>query len=165
MRPLAHLTAVTGLALLAASCGEETLFDPISRVDELDGLTLEAEFTKESIAIGDSAIVTIRLRNHRNEARTLTFGSGCQIMPFVRTVLGAPAYPAGGWACTANITTLDVPALGTVVRTVIVRGVGNPNPMSPAISLQAGAYRFHARLEPFRDGGSLHSRDVAFEVH
>lgn len=165
-----QLRSTTVIALTVASaltaCGEETLVDTSFReVDEIDGLTLEVAVANPIVAIGDSVTAMMTLRNATGTAKHLQFGSGCQIMPFIETAAGELRHPgSGAWACTAALTSLEVPAHGAVVRSITLRGASSPTAMSPYFSLPAGSYRFYAKVDPFSRDGQLRSADVAFEV-
>ena len=143
--------------LLAVGCGE------LPTVSVHDGLRLELTHLPAVILVGDSATVTIRLRNETARSVRLEFGSSCQIMPYIETEAGAVIYPDGGWGCATVLTTLDVPARGVVTRTVVIRGTLQPDGRFGP-SLPPGRYRAYAALDPNAGRLSLRSQSVAFEV-
>lgn len=161
-------TLLTGV-LLVAGCGDDaTSPRSIRQVTELGGLRLEIDVERTTIALGDSGTLTMRLRNPTAEAVRLTFGSSCQIMPYIENAAGAVQYPGGGaWGCAAMITSLDVPAGGAVTRTLLVRGVPAADGVRGS-SLPPGRYRAYALLEGISEGFSDHfqlrSPTIEFEV-
>jgi hypothetical protein len=150
-------------ALVSAACTEPATVAP-PRVLQVDDLELDLVLDRTVIAVGDSSEVTMRLRNLRDEPRRLRFGSGCQIMPYIERTEGTIQMPGGGhWTCTAVLTTLDVPALGSVTRSFVVRGVEHASDASGR-SLPPGGYRAYAVLALPSESLQLRSPTVEFEV-
>jgi hypothetical protein len=152
-------------ALSAVGCSDQT-HDPWSPrgLTALDGLRLEVSIDRAVIPVGDSAVVTMRLRNTTAVAVRVDFGSGCQIMPYIETSGGALQYPGGGaWACSAMMTRLDVPANGAVTRSIVVRGASSPSGGWP-LALTPGSYEAYARLGDTSSGFELRAPTVPFEV-
>jgi len=159
------ITALITGVLLMAGCGTDaTSPRSIRQVTELGGLRLELDVERAAIPVGDSSTLTMRLRNLTAEPVRLTFGSSCQIMPYIENAAGAVQYPGGGaWGCAAVITSLDVPAGGTVTRTLLVRGVAQSDGVRGS-SLPPGRYRAYAVLEGMSDLFQLRSPTIGFEV-
>lgn len=151
--------------LVSLACAERPTERAAPRpVTDLDGLRLELSLDRSMIAVGDSGLVTIRLRNETNGAVRLTFGSTCQILPYIETNAGVLRYPGGGaWGCGAMITSLEVPGSGVVTRTLVVRGGAEAVGGAP-VSLPPGGYRTYAVLGATAPGVELRSPTLAFEV-
>ncbi len=163
-RTLGVALATAALAALA-SCGESTApGGGLHPIDSIGQLRLDVEIADNSIELGDSLALTMRLRNLSDESVRLGFGSSCQMMPYVETAGGETVHPGGGaWACAAVLTQLDVPARGEVVRTIHVRSAASDTGTlrSP---LRRGRYRAYAELESSMNRQALRATAIEFEV-
>lgn len=157
--------------LLSIGCGETPTGESRPRqIAELNGLRLELVLDKSVIPVGDSATVTMRLHNDNADTVRLSYGSSCQILPYVENAVRAVQYPGGGnWACLAVLTALDVPGRGSVERTLVLRGVESSAGLYGAV-LTPGRYRVYALTDvnwPAPQPGpanQLRSPTVNFEV-
>ncbi|MCC7000695.1 MAG: hypothetical protein IT357_00965 [Gemmatimonadaceae bacterium] len=154
-----------GVMLASAVCAETTTTVPeLEPVTEVDGLRLEVAIERDSIAVGDSAAITMRLRNDTDNAVRIDFNSTCQIVPFIVRLSGEIEYPGGGvWGCGAMITSLQVPARGEVTRRLVVRGVSSA-PTVAGAALTPGVYRAYAQLEVVSQRKQLRSPELTFVV-
>lgn len=159
------IAAFASAALLSVSCAETPTGDDLPRlVTELDGLRLEVTISQAAISVGDSATVTMRLHNDNATDELIDFSSGCQILPYIETASGAMRYPSGGgWGCTAALTSLSVPARGSVTQAYVVRGATVTDDRNGA-SLVPGQYRAYALLDAIRNQQKLRSPTISFEI-
>ena len=154
-----------GAMLASIACAESPATEPALRpVREIDGLRLEVAIDRDSITVGDSAALTMRLRNSTDDVVRIDFNSTCQIVPFIARVSGEIEYPDGGvWGCGAMITSLEVPARGEVTRRLVVRGVSSA-PTVAGAALTPGVYRAYAQLEVVSQRKQLRSSELTFVV-
>lgn len=88
-----------------------------------DPLRLTGSISQAVLGRGQTASLTFRLENHGAVAVTLSFPTGCQILPFVRGGQDQRiVYPSGGtWGCTTALTHLILaPGEASVQTTSIV---------------------------------------------
>lgn len=166
MLRLRTIAALTSAVLLGASCDEPPTGDEstIRPVPVLDGLRLEVTISQSVIPVGDSATVTMQLHNDNATAMEIYFSTGCQILPYIETASGAMRFPSvGGWACTQALTSLTVPARGSVTRSYVVRGATATDDRNGA-SLIPGQYRAYALLDAIRSQQQLRSPTISFEI-
>ncbi len=162
----AKLTTIAAGVLLGTSCADPLPAEvtPPRQVLELDGLRLGVSLDTTVILVGDSATITMQLHNDNATVVEISFGSGCQILPYIETASGAMRYPsAGGWGCTQALTSLTVPARGLVTRSYVVRGATATDDRNGA-SLIPGQYRAYALLDAIRSQQQLRSPTVSFEI-
>jgi hypothetical protein len=154
-----------GVTLASAACAETPATEPELRtVTVVDGLRLEVAIDRDSIAVGDSAALTMRLRNDTDNVVQIDFNSTCQIVPFIARVPGGIERPGGGaWACAGMLTSLQVPARGEVTRQLVVRGVSSASIVAGA-ALTRGVYRAYAQLEVVSQRKQLRSPELTFVV-
>lgn len=127
-------------------------------------LEIEAAIGQAALVVGDTAQLVFRLVNSSDRPVTLTFGSSCQIMPYIRLAgSGQVFYPNGGdWFCLAVVTQLIVSARGAHVVRLTVRG-GPPQSASlPGVPLGVGRYEATAVVNAGEY--QLRSKPVAFTV-
>jgi hypothetical protein len=154
-----------GLTLGSAACAETPATEPELRpVREIDGLRLEVAIDRDTIAVGDSATLTMRLRNDTDNLVQIDFNSNCQVIPFIARLpdgIGTPG--GGGWGCATMLTSIQVPARGEVTRPLVVRGVSSA-PTAAGAALLPGAYRAYAQLDVVSQRKQLRSPDLTFVV-
>jgi hypothetical protein len=159
-----RILVIAGSLLVGIACADSTTEPSFRYVTERDGLRMEVAIDTRVIAVGDSAAITYTLRNLTADPVRLSFGSSCQITPFVETSRGAVEYPAGGsWGCLTVLTSLDVPAQGVVTQRLVVQGVDDV-PMGPGPWLRRGGYRTYALLAESSRELLLKSPTISFEV-
>jgi len=129
---------------------------------EPSGLRLTGRISAAEIAPGGTATFTFQLENLSSRPVTLTFSSGCQMMPYItarRT--GDFVYPShGSWVCTTVITSLDLPAFGSLTKEVQIKAAQAAD--FPYVALTPGEYLAYAKLE--QGAKSIQSDPVAFAV-
>ena len=143
-------------SLLALSCTQTPT--------ETSGLSLEATISSATILIGQADTLTFRLRNLTPSSVSLTFGSSCQLLPFIEDAGDGVVYPPGGsYGCLTVITTLSLPPFGVRVITQEVRG-DTLSTAAPGAVLPPGSYRGYAVLQSNSRQPELRSAPVAFEI-
>ena len=131
---------------------------------ETSGLSLQATISSPTIPIGQFGRLTYRLQNLTSRSVSLTFSSGCQVLPFIEDVGDGVVYPPGGaYGCFAVITTITLPPFGEKVITQVVRG-DTPSNATPGAVLPPGSYRGYAVLQSNSRQLELRSAAVAFEI-
>jgi len=122
--------------LAALGCGDS--------VSGPDALQLSVAVAKPAIAVGDSTLVTIRLRNAGVVPITVTTG-GCFIVPFIaRASSGDIVYPPGGsYGCLAIIRVVTLGPSQSETQQYKVRG----GTLAPDPSLGPGDYVLYATLQ------------------
>ena len=135
----------TGFLLLLAAgtvvgCRETPLGPDTSTI------RLEATIGRSTIAVGDTTSFVFGVRNVGARTVRLTFGSGCQVLPYVTA---EPAdqvvFPGGGgWFCTDVITELVLPPGASHTGAVVLRGGSEAT--SAEVPLPPGEYRAFATL-------------------
>lgn len=133
---------------------------------EADGLRLTAEISTPTVNVGQTALLTFRLQNLTAESVTLSFGGGCQIVPFIETAAGVVVNPPNGsYACLAVITKLELAPHGERAITQEVRGGVPQIAIYTSVPLPPGDYRAYAILHPnSRLSFELRSDAVSFSV-
>ncbi len=127
---------------LLASSGCQVGTEPGS----LSDLTFRASMSRTLIAVGETATLTIRLRNNGSQPVTIDFPHSCQILPYIDTVGGEPAFPAGGgWGCLTVVTKLHLEPGEEIVQAHEIRGAPAPAIYTGAL-LPPGEYRAYAEL-------------------
>jgi len=111
------------------------------------GLALSMSATSQSIQGGQLDTLTILLSNASDSAVTLSFGSGCQVLPYIADAHGATVLPAGGgWFCTANITRLTLAPNERRASTLLWTGSTEFASEMPLRPLPAGRYSIWVTL-------------------
>lgn len=130
---LALLTLATTFACAGDSAGP--LFGP---------LVLDVDVNRSVIAVGDTATVTIRLRNRGPFPVTFTTG-GCMVVPYISAApSGEIVYPAGGkWVCTMELRRMTLAAGGEETLQFRVRGAAESGSGLDA-TLPRGSYLVEA---------------------
>jgi hypothetical protein len=148
---------VVGGLLLCAACADG--------VAPLHGpLRLDASVNQLRLRIGDTSTVTFRLTNTGADTIRLSFGSSCQILPYVAAEpRGVIVHPAGGaWGCLTVITNLTLaPGAQKSVPLALRGGPSNPSNFRE-VPLPTGEYVAYARLD--HQGYPLQSAKVAIDV-
>lgn len=105
-----------------------------------------------------------RLLNTSARSVTLNFGSGCQVLPYIRVAdSDQVVYPTGGnWGCTQALTQLTIPANGAHVVRVSLRGGAPQQAILTGIPIAAG--RYVAMAEVIAREYRLRSEPVVFTV-
>jgi hypothetical protein len=133
-------------------------------VREVYGLRLEVAIDRDTITVGDSAALTMRLSNDTDNVVEIDFNSTCQIVPFILRASHEIEYPGGGaWGCGAMINSLQVPARGGVASQFVVRGVSSA-PSFAGAALTPGVHRAYAALEVVSQRKQLRSQELTFVV-
>jgi hypothetical protein len=141
-RRLSCFAAVLAACVVMSACAN-TPSAPSRRSD--GPLTLSATISRSDISSGGEATIVFQLENRDSADLKLTFPSSCSILPYIARG-DAVIYPSGGgWACLTVITTLTVPARGSVTRDVIVRAAATATP--PIVPLGPGDYTAYAKLD------------------
>ena len=145
------------LACVAASCSGA----PSAPTGDVAGpLRLTAAIAQTSLAPSDETILAFTLENRGTSDLVLTFPSGCQILPYIRS-RGAFVYPSDGrWACTTAITMLPLQAGASITRDLRVRASAAAD--IPVVALAPGDYTAHAKVDSTEY--HLASREVTFTV-
>ena len=107
--------------------------------------------------------LTFRLRNLTARTVSLTFGSSCQVLPYIEDVNDGVVYPHGGFFCLTVITTLTLPAFGETTMIQPFRGDTVHTPGSGTV-LAPGSYRAYAALDQNSEHAELRSNAVAFTI-
>ena len=156
--------------LLAGACAT----DPTgTRIDEralqtpiAGGLSIGATVTPSTLALGDTALITVSLTNTADTAVVLRFPTGCQVHYAVEDAAGSPAPDeGGGYGCTQAVTTLVVAPGATERREFRWTHTRYTYPPQARAFLAAGSYRVVPILLPRVDAPTEHRGDaVPFEV-
>ncbi len=137
-----------GIAALAvsASCDSGPL-GPRSASDTAAGLTLSLAVSRSQLRAGDLDSITISLVNNNDHAVSLSFGSGCQILPYVTDARGTTVLPGGGgWTCTMAISKLDLAAGERHTGVLVWSGSSAFASEMPMRPLPSGVYSVFAVL-------------------
>ena len=130
------------LLLLASTLGCELSTGPGSPSD----VTFTASMSRTVIPLGESATLTIRLRNGGTQPVTIDFPHSCQILPYVDNAAGEPVFPEQGWGCLTVITKLHLEPGQEIVQGHEIRG-GVPAPaIYTGALLPPGEYQAYAEL-------------------
>jgi hypothetical protein len=143
-RSIGRLLPVVGI-LASGACW------PLSTQPSADeDLRLTVQISSPTVALAQSATITITLENAGEATVNLTFNSGCQVLPYVRaSSTNQIVYPTSGdWACTAVLTQLSLRAGATMQRVIRVRAPATPGDADA--SLPPGEYQVFARLDDTR---------------
>lgn len=116
-----------------------------------------------TVPLGETAVLTFRLKNLTQEPIKLDFGSGCQITIFIETAGGKEIYP-GGYGCTQAGTTFTLAPGGERLRSIEVFGGRFQQAVRTSNPVPEGKYRAYAILEHNSRGLDLRSEYVNFEV-
>lgn len=132
-----------------AACNDIT--DPVALPPYLRGgaagLEFSTEISKTAIRLGDTATVTIRLRNPQTQQVRLSFSSGCSVLPYISAGDKQIVYPSGGgWACTAMLSSLTIAAGGEYVVKLPVRGGAPTQSFYNGAALSPGRYLAYAEI-------------------
>lgn len=127
-------------------------------------LRLEAAIAQPALAVGDTTAFVVRLINTGAQPVTLTFGSGCQVLPYIRAAdSDRMIYPTGGgWVCTTALSALTIPGRGEHVARFLLRG-GSPQ-LAVYTGVPLGAGRYLATAEVHSAEYQLRSDPVAVTV-
>lgn len=127
-------------------------------------LRLEASIGRSTLRLGDTTSILFRLRNLGADSITLTFGSSCQILPYVRGQhSGHVVYPGGGgWVCAAVITRLTLAPGAEHVLPVVVHGGAPAETVYSYVPLPPGDYLAFASLAHAEF--QLRSESLAFSI-
>lgn len=160
-----RFSALLVALLLSSGCEDNTPGDPTLRqVTEQNGLRLEIQLARDTVAVGDTNVVTMRLVNLNSESVRLDFQSTCQILPYVESADSEPRIPGGGgWGCGAALTSLTMPANGAVTREFHLRAVDNTTGQLGYV-LAPGAYRVYAVLQAPINKTQLRSSTLGFVI-
>ena len=111
-----------------------------------DPLRLTGSISQAVLAPGQTASLTFRLENHGTEVVTLSFSTGCQILPFVRDRKAQQiVYPSdGAWFCTHAVTQLILAPGEAAVRATSI--VAADTARSPVLGLPPGDYDAYATI-------------------
>ena len=150
---------------LALSVASASTLACASAPEAPDGLSLVATISRSTIPLGDTATLSFRLKNLTADPISLTFGSSCQVTPFIELDgNGVVVYPLGGSsACFTVITTLTLPGYGEHIVTQTVRGDAVQQ-ASSIPSLPPATYHAYAVLEHNSREIQLRSASVVFVV-
>lgn len=109
-----------------------------------DALQLSVAVGTRALAVGDSTLVTIRLRNNGIRPITITTG-GCFILPYIaRAATGEVVYPRGGaWGCLAVVRNVTLGPGQSETQQYKLRG----GETAPSPSLGPEEYVLYATLE------------------
>jgi hypothetical protein len=158
MRTGKYLFGAIFFAAVNAACVDPTA--PRAFLDgPAEGLEFSASISKSVIPRGDTATLRYVLRNPQAQSVTLQFGSGCQLLLFVRRGRSV-VYPYGPMICTAALTTLTLRPNEEVVRTSVFRAARFIQHNLTDIPLHAGEYVAYAEIA----NGSGRSNTVNFTV-
>lgn len=152
--------ALFGLVVLAA-CQESTTRVPVSpREIGADGLTLHVQWLRGKIRVGEVDTLAMTLTNDTDVDLALDFPTGCQILPYVEDDRSVLVHPEGGWACRTALSSLTVPARGSVSHVFSVRGGVPMQGIHPHAPLDVGTWIGYARLSE----SSLRSNNATLTV-
>lgn len=113
-----------------------------------------------TLRAGSPDTLRITLANDGLAPVVLHFPSGCQILVYIRDADGNVVLPAGGgWACTAVLTELTIPAGQSIVRDFIWTGSTAFTSEMPLRPLPAGTYDVTAEVPASE--GTLRTAPVA----
>lgn len=120
-------------------------------------LVLDVDVNRAVIGVGDTATVTVRLRNRGPFPVSFTTG-GCMVLPYISAEpSGEIVYPTGGkWVCTLELRRMTLEAGGEETLQFRVRGAADSGSGRDA-TLPRGTYlvqatfwsqEFRLRAEP-----------------
>jgi len=131
-----------GLALLMAGAVVGCVTEPAASPIEV---TVSA--SASSIVYGQPDTIAASVRNPSSDPVTLHFGSGCQVLPFVRRAGGDVLVPDGGWSCPAELTTLTLAPRTSRRWTFVWTGGTQFHPTSALAALPPGDYESFVRIQ------------------
>lgn len=154
---------VTALLVGTAALGCSSFPTSPKPFPEAGGLRLDGAISSATVPLGETAVLTFRLKNLTDEAIKLDFGSGCQVTIFIETAGGKEIYP-GGYSCTQAGTTFALAPGGERLRSMEIFGGRFQQAVHTGYPIPEGRYRAYAILEPNSRGLDLRSEYVKFEV-
>jgi hypothetical protein len=130
----------------AAACNANPLtVPPVSEA----GLTLETSISIGTIAQGQIATATHRLRNSSSNAVTVRFG-GCGPVPYVKDSRGTIVHPAGGgWNCPELLRVVTLAPGEEISRSDELRAGRETFYRGETLTLAPGRYRTYADVQAF----------------
>lgn len=141
---IARLSYTVALRALAGATALGCADDPsapsaLARLTEVQGLTLSVAVSRAGLGPGDTAQVTVTLRNAADTAATVNGSSSCVLDFRVLDRRGAVVAPVDR-ICTADLRAFPIPAGGALSRAY--RWGGEARLGAPAgARLPAGSYR------------------------
>lgn len=161
------LGALSALVVVATACASDPAAPSPSKhqVVAIPGLTLTATMSSQRLHLGETGTLTIALRNDGPTERTIHFGSGCQLLPYIeRASDGALVYPdGGGWMCTMSLTTLTLAPGQTKSQSTAVHTGSRMQGIYTGAILPVGRYRAYGTLGTLPHPQAM-SDAVEFEV-
>ena len=156
--PQAHRLLVIGSLMALAACGSVA-----GPVEGPGPLRLEGSLTSSSIGSGEATTFSFHLRNLGPDTVRLVFGSGCQVLPYVRTaVSGSPVHPrGGGYVCTAGVSTLTLGPGATKSGHLVLYAGSRPDGSVYGPALAPGSYQLVAETTSHL---ALRSKPVTLHV-
>jgi hypothetical protein len=155
------VTAVAGALLASCHSTTEPKLPDAFLTGSATGLLFTVDVVPTTIRIGQSATMTIHLKNPKTALVRLNFNTGCQVLPYISAGQESLVYPpGGGWACTAATSVLQIPAGGEYTRGVTILGGAPTQPPFAGAALSAGTYVAYAELAD----GLGRSSSVKFSV-
>jgi hypothetical protein len=137
-------SVATFLVLGSASCQDPVAPSSVRVDDNLVRLTATA--SARELAAGTPVTLRITLTNEGRRSVTLHFGSGCQILPYIRDARGVNVIPEGGWFCTAALTQLTLAPGQAEIREYEWTGSTAFRSELPLRPLPSGRYYFAAEV-------------------
>jgi hypothetical protein len=149
------MMVVSGFAL---SCGHEAadliddVVDPQTAAElcrnvtpsgtaETDAVGLTGSITRTTIPRGETATFTYSVTNRRPSSLTLTFYSGCQIVPYIVNCSTATTVYPRPFGCSAILSSMELAPNGSFERSLPLDAT-----TYPFIALEPGVYAAHAKL-------------------
>ncbi len=159
MPKIVHYRPIAAVVALSACANGPTEPGPTA-----GPLQIEAAIGRPTLAVGDTTQLVFRLLNSSAQSITLTFGSSCQVMPYIRAAaFDRVVYPNGGdWICLTVVTQLTIPAHGAHVVRLVVRGGAPQQGIPPGTPIGVGRYEATAVVNA--NEHQLRSLPVAFTV-
>lgn len=158
---------LAGISLLCFAVGPSCSTAPTTPLppEEAIGLRLESSVSTPSLQIGETALLSFRLRNLTARPIGLTFPHSCQITTFIEAIRKGVVDPPGGvWVCATVISSLLLAPNAEVIVTREIRGGAYQLGIYTSVPLPVGRYRAYARLHPSSPDIELQSASVVFEV-
>jgi hypothetical protein len=128
---------LAALALAISGCAQDPVFPKLAE----EPITLSMTASSRSFKAGTPDTLRVTITNTLAEVARLRYNSSCQLELFVRDSKGNVVIPSGGKSqCLPIVSTLDIPAKGSIVRMFIWNGGTAFLPTVTSDRVPAGSY-------------------------